>query len=158
MKNYLNYKLDILSSVAKRDADQIYQRECGLDVNHLRLLRLVNFYPEINPSELADRARLDRPKTSRMLARLVDRGFVIKHTTERDGRQVRLTTTTHGQTLIDKAHRIATNLERAFLAPLTEKQQTELADWLDKLTHWVESGGLSRSYKTDSDQLDTRRQ
>lgn len=158
MKNYLNYKLDILSAVAKRDADQIYQRECGLDVNHLRLLRLVSFYPEINPSELADRARLDRPKTSRMLARLVDRGFVVKRTTERDGRQVRLATSPQGQILIEKANHIATNLERAFLAPLTEKQQTELADWLDKLTHWVESGGLTRSYETDADELETRGQ
>ncbi|HHD7473855.1 TPA: MarR family winged helix-turn-helix transcriptional regulator [Klebsiella oxytoca] len=153
MKTFLNYKLDILSVAAKREADEIYLRECELDVNHLRLLRLIHYNPGIGPSELADKARLDRPKTSRMLTRLTDKGFVEKCLTEGDGRQVRLKMSDKGQALVTKANDMAMALERALLTPLTESQQANLSDWLDKLTEWVESGGLARSYGlTNSDQ------
>lgn len=154
MKTYLNYKLDILSVAAKRAADEIYEKECSLDVNHLRLLRLVHGYPGIGPSELADKARLDRPKTSRMLARLTDRGLVEKSPAQKDGRQVRMELSAQGQVVVRKANIVAKNLERAFLTPLTSDQQADLVSYLDKLTRWVEAGGLTNCYRTRTEHDD----
>lgn len=95
-------------------------------------------------------ARLDRPKTSRLLTRLADRGFVERIAAESDGRQIKLKTSSEGEAIVAKAKKIAVRLESALLAPLSPDERDTLVRSLIKLTDWVEGGNLATEYRASA--------
>ena len=139
--HYLNFRLDILSSEAMKAADAIYRRRCGLDVRHLRILRLVGHQPGITFSQLAQETRLERALTSRIVSALSAKGLVRRCASDRDARQFHLHLTAQGQAVRDQAALLAEQLEALLLAPLTVEERAALFTCLDKLTAWVRQGG-----------------
>lgn len=146
MEIYLNFRLDVLSSSAKKKADRIYESECGIGVNVLRLLRLICLKPGISPSELAELARFDRPKTSRMIRRLTDMKLIRRDATQNNGQLIHLEATEDGKQVFDRAQEILKRLEAAFVAPLTRDEVQNLITYLDKLTHWVEHDDFEQTF------------
>lgn len=139
--SYLNFRLDILSSEAMKAADEVYRRECGLDVRHLRILRLVGHHPGITFSRLAEETRLERALTSRIVTTLTGRGLVAREASESDARQFHLRLTARGEAVRKHAAALAERLEELLLTPLTAEERTTLVSCLDKLTAWVRQGG-----------------
>ncbi len=158
MDFYLSYRLDILSNAAKSSVAGIYDEQLGLDIGMLRLLRNVNCHPGVQPSEVADISRLDRPKTSRLLRRLTDLGLIVRGAGDWDGRQVRLYVSPQGKAVIERANVLSSRLEEAFLAPLTPEEKQVLITALGKLTEWVQSGRNVEKYQELLDDAEAKLQ
>lgn len=138
---YLNFRLDILSSEAMKAADAVYRRQCGLDVRHLRILRLIGHQPGITFSQLAAETRLERGLTSRIVTSLVAKGLVRREASAVDARQFHLHLTARGEAARRDAGTLADRLEELLLTPLAEDERATLFACLDKLTAWVRQGG-----------------
>lgn len=138
---YLNFRLDILSSEAMKAADTVYRRDCGLDVRHLRILRLVGHYPGITFSRLAEETRLERGLTSRIVTALTAKDLVEREASTADARQFHLRLTPRGEAVRKRAAVLAERLEELLLTPLTAEERTVLVACLEKLTAWVRQGG-----------------
>ncbi len=138
---YLNFRLDILSNEAMRAVDEIYRRECGLDVRHLRVLRLVGYQPGITFSQLAAETRLERGLTSRIVTALTGKDLIKRCASPTDGRQFHLHLTAQGEALQERAAVLAEQLETLLQTPLTAEERVMLVTCLDKLTAWVRQGG-----------------
>lgn len=137
----LNFRLDILSSEAMRSVDEIYRRQCGLDVRHLRILRLVGHQPGITFSHLAEQTRLERALTSRIVTALTMKRLIRRQVSATDARQFYLTLTVKGENVREQAQALGEQLERLFLTPLSVEERAMLFACLDKLTAWVRQGG-----------------
>ncbi len=137
----LNFRLDILSSEAMKSVDEIYRRECGLDVRHLRVLRLIGYQPGITFSLVTAQARLERALTSRIVTTLTGKGLVRRQMSDADARQFHLHLTARGEAVRTQAGTLGEQLEQLFLTPLTAEERTMLFACLDKLTAWVRQGG-----------------
>ena len=137
----LNFRLDILSSEAMKSVDVIYRRECGLDVRHLRILRLIGHQPGITFSHLAEQTRLERGLTSRIVTALTAKGLIKREVSTADARQFHLGLTAKGEKVREQVGRLGDQLEQLFLTPLTAEERTILFACLDKLTAWVRQGG-----------------
>ena len=137
----LNFRLDILSSEGMKTVDKIYQRECGFDVRHLRILRLVGYAPGITFSLLAAQTRFERGLTSRIVTALALKGLIKRRVSEIDARQFHLHLTAKGEKLREQAGILGDQLEQLFLTPLTAEERATLFACLDKLTAWTRQGG-----------------
>ena len=138
---YLNFRLDILSTEARKAADAVYRRECGLDVRHLRVLRLVGQHPGITFSQLAAETRVERGLTSRIVRALTTRGLVSRTVSTADARQFHLRLTPGGEAVRDRTAPLADRMEELLLSPLSPAERETLSACLEKLTAWVRDGG-----------------
>jgi DNA-binding MarR family transcriptional regulator len=137
VERYLTYRLDSLTTEAIRMANEVYEKECGLSVRDLRILRLVDDNPGIIFSELVTEAKLERSLTSRILSKLIDDGLVRRKLGRSDARQFNLSTTTKGHATRDTASALGDAMERHLLQPLNNKEKELLFTCLRKLTAWV---------------------
>ena len=140
-ESYLNFRLDILSNEAMQAVDSIYLAECGLDVRHLRILRLIGHQPGITFSNLARLTRLERGLTSRIVTALTAKRLIERQVSSDDARQFYLNLTRKGEAVRVRAGVLADQLENLLLAPLSEEERATLSLCLEKLTGWVRQGG-----------------
>lgn len=85
------------------------------------LLELERF-PDAQASDLCSLFRLDKSAVSRLLADLVDRGFVRRAISRTDGRQRKLTITRKGKLQLETIHRKATRQVNDALKVVDERQ------------------------------------
>ena len=109
--------------------------EPGLSDTQLAALAALERHGAMTPGELADHEKVQPPSMTRVIAALADRGLVIRAAHSSDRRQVLLTATDAGKTVVQQARRLReawlaqrlrelTPEERALLrqaAPILEK-------------------------------------
>ena len=115
----------------------MFERRFGLDVQELRVLRLVGDQPGVNFTTLAAQTRFERSATSRILSRLIKAGLVQRALDEHDARQFRLTITAKGSALCAEADPLSLALEDLILTALTEAERAQFRRTLDKLSDWL---------------------
>ena len=115
---FLPDRLAILSGEVSRGLSQIYARQFQLSVPEWRIIANLGRFGPLNAGDLADRSSLDKPKATRALQKLEARGLVQRAVEERDRRQVRLSLTRRGRTLLGEIARLALDWERDLLAGL----------------------------------------
>lgn len=86
----------------------------------------------IRMSELAAQVLISRPTTTRVVDRLVERGWVQRHKDTTDRRVVRVGLTATGRDALRGAGRLHVDgIARLFEAPLTESQISAVGEALD---------------------------
>jgi DNA-binding MarR family transcriptional regulator len=73
---YLNFRLEQVARSGRDKADKIYRRECGIDIQHLRVLRIVAENPGQAVNFVVREALLDRSVISRIISTLVRRNLI----------------------------------------------------------------------------------
>jgi DNA-binding MarR family transcriptional regulator len=86
--------------------------EPGLSDTQLAALAALERHGAMTPGELADHEKVQPPSMTRVIAALEDRGLVIRAAHSSDRRQVLLTATDAGKTVVRQAR----NLREAWLA------------------------------------------
>lgn len=84
-------------------------------------------------TELAERARLDKARSSRMVASLVDKGLVRSEARPSNRRQVALWLTPEGRALHDRLLPEVRALNQELLQALDPQEVAMLDSWLDRL-------------------------
>ena len=149
LKQSFTYQLASISEDAIKPAAKLFGRRFGLDVQELRVLRLVGDQPGVNFTTLAAQTRFERSATSRILSRLIKSGLIRRELDEHDARQFRLFITDKGIELRRQADPLSLALENLILSALTPKERQQFRQALDKLSDWLAHeflGELTRRY------------
>jgi DNA-binding MarR family transcriptional regulator len=128
----LSYRLSVVANLLSRTQMQRLGPASGLLQHEWRALVLVNSYGPLPLSKLARHAGLDLGQTSRIVAKLVDAGYIARNPGA-DARSSDLVLTPAGRALHRKLWRIAMQCNDELLAALTPRQHEVLLSVLDTL-------------------------
>ncbi len=127
----LIYRLGRLYATAGAMTLRICEGEFGIARREWRLLAVLGEAGELQPSELATRAELDRARTSRALARLQAKGLVLRQAVANDRRLALVTLTDQGRALHARMLPRVAAINGAILAPLSDSDVAQLNHLLD---------------------------
>ena len=95
----LNYRLLRLFALGGAPVIRLLEGRYGIARREWRLIALLAAQGEMSPSVLAERAHLDRPRTSRAVAGLVAKRLVARSVAAGDARRARVALTAQGLAL-----------------------------------------------------------
>ncbi len=125
----LNYRLLRLFSLAGAPVIRLCEGRYGISRREFRLLTLVVESGPISPSGLSELAHLDRARTSRIIAALLNKKLVRRDALETDGRRFMVMATDEGRRLHRKLFPQIATINRDLMSVLDEAQ----ADALDRI-------------------------
>ena len=129
----LIYRLGRLYATAGAMTLRVCEGEFGIPRREWRLLAVLGEAGELQPSELATRADLDRARTSRALTALQAKGLVERHAVESDRRLARVRLTEQGRALHARMLPRVAAINAAIMAPLGDGQVLDLDALLEAL-------------------------
>jgi len=134
IRELLSYRLSGTANAISRSAAARFRQEFDVSLGEWRTLALLGAEPDLSLNELARAANLDKGQMSRVVAGLIERGFVLRETADNGGRTIKLSLTRSGQAIYKKLIRIASARNAAFLACLTPQELKHLYSALGKLS------------------------
>ncbi len=117
---------------------------CPLATSHAHALQLLGAAGTLTQQELARRLRLDKSTTSRLVAKLAERGWVEKRSNPDDRRASRLTLSVTGQTVLADLSRAAAAKYRALWGRIPPAERPRVLAALHTLTQALEEDASSR--------------
>lgn len=132
--DYLQLRLDILSGLINAVASPIHERQFGVSVRQLRVLRFVKAKPGLVQGELAGLTMLEKTSVSKLVTSLARASLLTRRAGRHDGRQVHLHLTRRGEALLAGADRFSKRWQQRFLSVLPEDELRTLLGLLEKLT------------------------
>lgn len=122
LDDLLLYRVSRLLSTASMMVIRLCEGGFGITRREWRLIALLAQQDGILSSQLAERAQLDRARTSRALTSLVAKKLVKRSVGPADRRQVRLTLTDSGRSLYRELFPLVSGINRELLSVLTPAQ------------------------------------
>lgn len=129
----LIYRLGRLYATAGAMTLRVCEGEFGIPRREWRLLAVLGEAGELQPSELAERAELDRARTSRALAGLQAKGLVARQAVANDRRLARVTLTDLGRAMHRRILPRVAGINGAILARLSDSDVEQLDHLLNAL-------------------------
>lgn len=132
--DYVTITLDVVNGRLKAIASELYQRECGVSLRELRLLRYIGNEPGLTLSSLIELSSLEKTTVSKSVTALVQRGLVVRSVGEADARQICLELTDEGVEVVMAGEHIGRIGLDMFRNALTAEEHVVFGRCLDKLT------------------------
>lgn len=133
LRELLLYRLGRLYATAGTMTVRICEGEFGITRREWRLLALLAEDGPLQPSVLADRAELDRARTSRALSSLVAKGLVVRQAMAGDRRLALVSLSARGRALHGRMFPRIAAVNRAILDGLDAEAVQRLEQLLDDL-------------------------
>lgn len=131
--DYITITLDVVNERLKAVGSELYQRECGVSLRELRLLRFIGNEPGLTLTRLIERSLLEKTLASKAITALVKRGLVVRSIGPVDARQICLELTDEGIATVMNAERIGRAGLAAFREALTDEEHEIFRRCLQKL-------------------------
>lgn len=131
--DYVTFRLDVIVSLSKADASQVYERACGVSLRELRCLRIASFEPGLPQNRLAAQSYVEKTLVSKTITGLVRRGLLRREIDPKDARRVRLYNTEKGQQVVDTCEVLGRALEGELVAGLSDEQRSVFSQCIDVL-------------------------
>jgi DNA-binding MarR family transcriptional regulator len=122
LDDLLLYRLSRVLAVAGSMVIRLCEGRFGITRREWRVIALLARQEGLLSSELAQRAQLDRARTSRAVTSLVAKKLVKRQVGLGDRRQARLALSAAGRALHDELFPLVQRINRELLAPLTAAQ------------------------------------
>jgi len=108
--------------------------ECNLSLNEFDVLLYLRTHNEVRLSALLEAVPLSQPALSRLVARLEERGLVVRSKNEADGRAVVVCLTRSGRKVISRAIEIHTEVvHESLTSKFSEAEQATLLKILSRV-------------------------
>ncbi|KJS23984.1 MAG: MarR family transcriptional regulator [Hyphomonadaceae bacterium BRH_c29] len=133
LREFLPYRLSVLSNTISRRIAEIYDREFGLSIWQWRVMAVTGDTPGISATEIGQRTAMDKVAVSRAVAGLIESGCLERKSSEEDARRSKLYLTPVGKSVYDEIVPMAIFEEQKLEAVLTLEERRELARLMDKL-------------------------
>lgn len=130
----LNNRLSRLLARSSAPSIRLFEGGYGVSRREWRLVGLITVYGAMSPSELADRAHLERPRVSRVLTGLVKRGLLMRTNLPNDRRRAVVQVTPAGRQLYEEVFPQLVGIHHRLLKALTPEQRETLDELLEILT------------------------
>jgi DNA-binding MarR family transcriptional regulator len=140
LERSLTYALASIAEDGIGAANDIFVATFGWSVRELRVLRLIRDNPGMTFTALAERTKLDRSFTSRMLTRLMRAGLIERIGSQEDARRYALHATGEGLALCAAADPLTTDFEALMLAPLSADERRLFVGLVERVKAWVQEG------------------
>lgn len=131
--DYVTITLDVVNERLKAIGSELYQRECGVSLRELRLMRFIGNEPGLTLTRLIEQSFLEKTLASKAITALVKRGLVVRSVGRVDARQICLELTDEGVATVMSAERIGKAGLRAFREALTDEEHAVFRRCLQKL-------------------------
>lgn len=127
------YRLSRLQAVAVAPLGRLSEARYGISRREWRLIVVLARHGAMLSSELADRAQLDRARTSRVVTTLADMKLIVREVMPSDRRQARVSLTPEGQALYEEFLPVVIELNRQLLLELEPEEIQQLDALMDRL-------------------------
>lgn len=131
--DYINILLDIAAQRTRELGDIAYERQLGVSLRDIRLLRLIGGRPGVVMGELAEESGIEKTLASKLVGSLVQRGLVARHIGQKDARQIHLELSDEGIDLVTRAEPLGGVLEGGFEKWLSPDEIQALRATLKKI-------------------------
>ena len=129
----LLYRLYRIHATAGPLVVRMCERDYGITRREWRVLSCLADVEGVLSSELAERALLDRARTSRTLTRLVEKKLVRREPKPSDRREVHVFLTDEGRRVYAEVFPRIAVIQRELLAPFSTEQRERLSELMDLL-------------------------
>jgi DNA-binding MarR family transcriptional regulator len=130
----LNYRLSRLFSASGAMVIRLCEGRYGITRREWRLIALLAAHGAMSPSELAQRAHLERARTSRLITQLAERSLIRRLPDPQDGRRAAVELTASGRQLYDELFPQSVHFHGQVLGVLSSSELAAFEDALGKLT------------------------
>jgi DNA-binding MarR family transcriptional regulator len=134
LDDLLNYRLARLHALSGAPVVRLCEGRHGITRREWRLLAVLAAHGAASPSELAERAHLDRARTSRAIGTLVAKGLAQREARPGDARRAVVTLADAGRALYARMFPEVAAINRAVLDALDPDLLDALDTALDRLT------------------------
>ena len=131
--DYVTITLDLVNERLKGQGSELYQRECGVSLRELRLLRFIGNEPGLTLTRLIECSFLEKTLASKAVTALVRRGLVVRSVGQADARQICLELTDDGVATVMSGERIGKLGLDAFHEALSDEEHEVFRRCLQKL-------------------------
>lgn len=139
MDDLLLYRLSLVAGRAGSMVVRLCEGQYGITRREWRFLGQLAMQDRLAPSVLAQRAHLDKARTSRAIASMVEKGLVERRVDAADRRQAEVTLTDAGRALYAQLMPLVRRLNHDLLEALTGDEVTLLDGLLDRLQRRAEA-------------------
>jgi DNA-binding MarR family transcriptional regulator len=129
----MTYRLHMLHKLSDYSSQRTYSEETGLSLSDGRCLATVGSFEPMSVNDLARLSNLNKGQASRAAQALVNCGLVSKKDRPEDGRGVVLTLTAKGRRVWRKTMDLIRLRNEDIFNCLSDKEQAQLSDFLDRL-------------------------
>lgn len=147
----LNYRLSCLLASSGAMVTRLCEGRYGITRREWRLIALLAAHGAMSPSELAQRAHLERARTSRHITELVARGLIGRRTDAEDRRRAEVELTPDGRRVHDGLFPQSVAFHRQVLAVLSSSELASFDAALAKLTDAAERIAAARPVAEKAD-------
>lgn len=140
--DYVNILLDVIAQRTRERGDLAYERCLGISLRDVRLLRMIGSAPGIAIGALSAQSGIEKTIASKLISSLVQRGLVAREIGRKDARNVHLSLTEAGTTLVLDAEPLGKKLETGFQRWITKDEMQALHQTLHKM---IEAEAASRA-------------
>jgi DNA-binding MarR family transcriptional regulator len=130
----LNFRLLRLFAVSGAPVIRLLEGRYGIARREWRLLAVLGARGALSPSALADEAQLDRPRTSRAIGVLLQKGLVARGVQRGDARRAQVALTDTGQALYAEIFPQVASINAQLVAVLDDATAAALDSALCQLT------------------------
>ncbi len=119
LDGFLPYRLAVIASRISRDFSRQYQQEFGITIPEWRVVAHLSQVQKTSIREICKKVEMDKSKTSRAAARLVERGYVTRKTNRADRRLIELSLTEKGRAMVAEIARMGARFQAEFEARIS---------------------------------------
>lgn len=142
LPDMLLYRLNRLRAVGGGMVLRFCEGRFGVTRREWVMLALLSSGDALQPSELAQRAELDRSATSKAITGMVNKGLVERSVLPGNRRIAMLRLTEAGQGLYQQILPLVDGVNRELMAGLSEREITALDSMLERMQHQAEGMAL----------------
>ncbi len=126
------YRLHSLAAITERHGEQINQRLFGMRLIECRMLAVVQLCQPVSLRRACLEIELDKSQGSRLAAKLVAAGWLLRSADPADQRSFYLQLSTAGRALHRRIHQAAVQRNQAWLAGLAPARRDAFLATLDR--------------------------
>ncbi len=144
-KGNVVFQMHALANAANEAGQQDFIDYCGLEIRHIRVLRLIDDQPGITFGEIVKAAGLERSNASRMIQQLTRDGYIERRNSSEDARRFELYTLELGKEARRKGDILSERGLKVLFDPLDDAQTRAFIETLNTLARWVDSNAFEEA-------------
>lgn len=134
LKDFLPYRLSVLSNRISSDIARRYQERFSLTIPEWRLMASLGETPGLSARQVADKTAMDKVAVSRAVAGLLAVKSITRKTNPADKRKAILSLSKKGQAVYRQVVPVALAYEAAILDQLEPGEKRTLSKLLDRIS------------------------
>lgn len=137
LADFLPYQLSITSNAVSYRIAEEYRAGFGLKVTEWRVMAVLGDGGPLTQRDLTALILMDKVAVNRACKVLEERGLVVRHPNEQDGRSHHLELTSEGRAMHDQVMPLAKRMERRFFSSFTAEEEATFVQLLRRLREQV---------------------